>query len=199
MALSKSLATSSSLPDLPPQPSHPPSKFVFPKQESSLRMAEFGKKQIVKRSCQASWFSTWPWLHYQTHNPDDVVFCHVCVSALKSKRMERSRGNLAFTSNGFKNWKDATISFKNHEASASHKEALQVVMVIPATCSDVGEMLSREHAKEEGENCQCLIRILSNIHFLGLGKFLSNHVAMSLYQIIHFLSRQGLALRGEVT
>ena len=160
MALSKSLATSSSLPDLPPQPSHPPSKFVFPKRE-------FGKKQIMKRSCQASWFSTWPWLHYQTHNPDDVVFCHVCVSALKSKRMERSKDDLAFTSNGFKNWKDATISFKNHEASASHKEALQMVMVIPATCSDVGEMLCREHATEKSENRQCLLWILSNIRFLS--------------------------------
>ena len=114
----------------------------------------------MKRACQASWFSAWPWLYYQTHNPDDVVFCHVCVSALKSKRMERSRGDLAFTSNGFKNWKDTTISFKNHEASASHKEALQVVMVIPATCSDVGEMLSREHAQEKSENRQCLFRIL---------------------------------------
>ena len=80
-----------------------------------------------------SWFTMWPWLYYQS--PDDVVFCHVCVSAPKSERMDRSRGNLAFTSNGFKNWKDATISFKNHEPSASHKEALQVVMVIPATCS----------------------------------------------------------------
>ena len=105
-----------------------------------------------------------------------TLYFAMCVSALKSKRMERSRGDLAFTSNGFKNWKDATISFKNHEASASHKEALQVVMVIPATCSDVGEMLSREHAQEKNKNRQCLIRILSNIHFL---------------------SRQGLALRGD--
>ena len=105
-----------------------------------------------------------------------TLYFAMCVSALKSKRMERSRGDLAFTSNGFKNWKDATISFKNHEASASHKEALQLVMVIPATCSDVGEMLSREHAQEKSKNRQCLIRILSNIHFL---------------------SRQGLALRGD--
>ena len=105
-----------------------------------------------------------------------TLYFAMCVSALKSKRMERSRGDIAFTSNGFKNWKDATISFKNHEASASHKEALQVVMVIPATCSDVGEMLSREHAQEKSKNRQCLIRILSNIHFL---------------------SRQGLALRGD--
>ena len=105
-----------------------------------------------------------------------TLYFAMCVSALKSKRMERSRGDLAFTSNGFKHWKDATISFKNHEAYASHKEALQVVMVIPATCSDVGEMLSREHAQEKSKNHQCLIRILSNIHFL---------------------SRQGLALRGD--
>ena len=59
-----------------------------------------------------------------------TLYFAMCVSALKSKRMDRSRGNLAFTSNGFKNWKDATISFKIHEASASHKEALQVVMVL---------------------------------------------------------------------
>ena len=56
------------------------------------------------------------------------LFCY--ISALKSKRMDRSRDNLAFTSNGFKNWKDTNISFKSHEASASHKEALQVVMVL---------------------------------------------------------------------
>ena len=44
--------------------------------------------------------------------------------------MDQSRDNFAFTSNGFKNWKDATISFKNHEASARHKVALQVVVVL---------------------------------------------------------------------
>ena len=46
---------------------------------------------------------------------------------------------LAFTSNGFKNWKDATISFKPHEASASHKEALQVVMVLRKFASEASE------------------------------------------------------------
>ena len=59
-----------------------------------------------------------------------TLYFAMCVSALKSKRMDRSRDNLAFKSNGFKNWKDATISFKPHEASARHKEALQVVMVL---------------------------------------------------------------------
>ena len=50
--------------------------------------------------------------------------------------MDRSRDNLAITTNGFKNWKDATISFKPHEASASHKEALQVVMVLRKLASE---------------------------------------------------------------
>ena len=89
MAFSK-LSAASSLPDLPPKPVHSHSRFVFPKRE-------FGKKQVVKQSCQASWFSTWPWLHYQANDLDDVIFCLVCVSALKSKKMEQSRGDLAFT------------------------------------------------------------------------------------------------------
>ena len=165
MALSRLLPTSSSLPDLSPEPNHPSAQFVFPRRE-------FGKKNIVKRSCQHSWFTTWPWLHYHVSDPEDVVFCHVCVSALKSKRMDQSRGDPAYTSKGFKNWKDATLGFKKHESSASHKEAL----VIPSTCMDVGEMISREHAHEKSENRQCLLNILSNVRFL---------------------SRQGLSFRGD--
>ena len=162
MALS--VAMSSTLPDLPPQPLHPPSRFAFPKRE-------FGKKQIFRRSCHASLFSTWPWLHYQATDPKNVVFCHLCVAALKSKKMDFNRGDLAF-----KNWKDATVSFKKHEASASHKEALQVMLVTPSTCPDIGEMLSRGHAQEKSENRHCFLKILSSIHFLA---------------------RQGIALRGD--
>ena len=46
---------------------------------------------------------------------------------------------LLFTSNGFKNWKDTNISFKAHEASAIHKEALQVVMVLRKVASRAKE------------------------------------------------------------
>ena len=70
MAFSK-LSAASSLLDHPPKPVHPHSRFVFTKRE-------FGKKQVVKRSCQASWFSTWPWLYYQANDPDDVYFV-MCV------------------------------------------------------------------------------------------------------------------------
>ena len=106
-------------------------------------------------------------MHYQVSDPDDVVLCHVCVSALKSKRMDQSRSDPAFTSKDLKNWMDATVSFKNHEVSASHKEALQVVVVIPSTCLDMSEMLSREHAHEKSEKRQCFLWVLSNIRFLS--------------------------------
>ena len=89
--------------------------------------------------------------------------------------MQLNRGDVAFTSKGFSNWKDATIGFKNHEASVSHKEALQVTL-LPTTHSDIGEMLSKQHADAKKENRECLPKILSNIQFLA---------------------RQGIAFRGE--
>ena len=76
MALSKLVkydvgsSTSQSYPDTP---NHPPLLFNFPQRE-------FGKKQIVKHSCQLSWFPKWKWLHYDENNV--VVFCHLCVTAL---------------------------------------------------------------------------------------------------------------------
>ena len=154
------------LPDMQDSPHHPAATFVYPKRE-------FGKKNIVKRSFQSSWFTRWTWLHYCEDT--DAVFCHTCVSALRQKKMQLNRGDVAFTSKGFSNWKDVTIRFKNHEASAFHKEALQVTL-LPATHSDIGEMLSKQHTDAKKENRECLLKILSNIQFLA---------------------RQGIAFRGE--
>ena len=65
-----------------------------------------------------------------------MLFCSVCVSALKSKKMGKSRGVLSLLK-GFSNWKDGTIGIKKHEVSGSHKGALQVMVVMPSTCRDV--------------------------------------------------------------
>ena len=87
------------------------------------------------------------------------------MTALKLKKMDIKRGDPAFTKTGFSNWKDGTIRVKKHEDSACHKEALQLVVVLPACCPDVGEMLSKEHADQK-DNRQCLLKVLSNIRFL---------------------------------
>ena len=154
------------LPDISDRPYHPPASFVYPKRE-------FGKKNPVKRSFQSSWFAKWTWLHYCENA--DVVFCHTCVLALKQKKMQLNRGDTSFVSKGFSNWKDATIGFRNHESSISHKEALQV-SVLPNTCSDIGDMLSKQHADMKKLNRECFLKILSNIQFMA---------------------RQGLVFRGD--
>ena len=76
---------------------------------------------------------------------------------------------------GFSNWKDATVSLKKHEQSSCHREAVEVMVSLPATTRDIGEMLSQQHAKKEG-NRKVLLKILANVKFLA---------------------RQGLAFRGD--
>ena len=116
-------------------PNHPSQMFVFPK-------CEFGQKQI-RYSCQVAWFKTWKWLHYS--KAKDAIFCHVCVKALQSKRMDIKRGEPAFVTAGFSNWEDGTIGLKKHEQLSSHKEAVEKMVTLPSSCPDVAEMLSREN------------------------------------------------------
>ena len=79
---------------------------------------------------------------------------------------------------GFHNWKDATSSFRSHEKSSCHCEAVDVVITLPSITPDVGEMLSQQHASQKVMNRQALHQILSAVRFLG---------------------RQGLAMRGDGT
>ena len=50
----------SGIPDLPDSANQPTSH-NFPKKS-------FGKKTVVERSFQATWFNTWKWLHYDETN-----------------------------------------------------------------------------------------------------------------------------------
>ena len=119
----------------------------------------------MQRSCQRTWLEQWPWLYYCESK--DVLFCYVCVSALKSKKMDKSRGDLAFIVKGFYNFKDGTIGIKKHEVSGSHKGAFQVMVVTPSTCRDVGDNLVKQHKQEKKDNRLCLLKIISNVKFLA--------------------------------
>ena len=85
-------------------------------------------------------------------------------------------GESAFISGGFYNWKDATRCFNKHEASLLHKASVDAVITVPQTCSDVGVILSKAHASEELKNREYVFQVFQNIHFLA---------------------RQGIALRGD--
>ena len=85
------MALPETLPDIGDSP-HQPRGISFPKRS-------FGKKKIVMRSFRDSWFDSWSWLHY--HEEMDVAFCHVCVRALKEKKMEPHCCDAAFVSTNF--------------------------------------------------------------------------------------------------
>ena len=147
---------------------HQLKNFRFPQRE-------FGKTSVAKRSFQPQWFERWSWLHYDEDK--DLAFCFTCVVAFQNNHL-RSVSNLEqmFISTGFSNWKDATTKFNKHEASQCHKEAVLKTITLPATTGNVGEMLSSQLAKQRLERRKCFLKLLSNARFL---------------------SRQGLAFRGD--
>ena len=147
---------------------HQPSSFHFPQRE-------LGKTSVVKRSFQRKWFERWSWLHYDEDR--DLAFCFVCVAAYQKNLLQSAHClEQAFISTGFSNWKDATAKFSKHEASRCHKDSVMKMITLPATTSDVGELLSSQLAKERLKRRKCLLKLLSNARFLA---------------------RQGLPFRGD--
>ena len=63
--------------DLPEHSHQPGPDFIFPKRS-------FGKKSVIPGSFQHSWFSKWPFLHY--NEAEDTVICHSCMKIFKEKK-----------------------------------------------------------------------------------------------------------------
>ena len=105
-----------------------------------------------------------------------MCFCHICIQAHHEKNISSGYIDKGFISRGFCNGKDATIVFKKHDHSKCHREALERTLTLPKSTKDIGETLSERHSNEKSENRRCLLKIISNIHFLA---------------------RQGLPLRGD--
>ena len=160
----------SCLPSLGEEPNQP-KNFLFPKQS-------YGKAKITNRAFQQKWFGRWQWLYYDSVG--DRAFCFLCITALKTGKMKPD-GSIdeAFVVRGYSNWKDASGDkggFASHKCSSVHKRAVEVVETLPRTTRDIGEQLSSSHAEEKLQNRSYLLKI---------------------FQTIQFLSRQGLALRGD--
>ena len=142
-----------------PAEAHQPRTFEFPKRS-------FGKKVVVNRSFQPSWFEKWPWLHYIEN--DDAVVCFTCAGANRQKKLQwSSNSDLAFISKGFTNWKDATVKFAIHASSKCHKEAVLKMVTLPSSTKNVAESLSTQVTREKLERRQCFLKVLSNVRFLA--------------------------------
>ena len=144
------------------QPNQPKS-FTFPKRT-------FGLKKPIYRSFQCSWFTKWPWLHYDQVN--DKVYCFTCVKAsttglLSSGAYKQVRRCLR-KSWLYTNWKDASGAkkggFPSHERSHFHKHCTGI---LAKSHRDIAEMMSTEHKKQKAVNRAYLSKVLENIVFLA--------------------------------
>ena len=124
----------------------------------------FGSKQ---RKFQASWFDKYPWLHYDSST--DSAFCYHCVKANYTNALSASRTDQAFTTKGFTNWKKAMTKdgFHDHELSHAHREATLRIIKAPVEYVNIGVNLSEQYMMEQLNNRKMLLKILSNVRYLG--------------------------------
>ena len=63
--------------------------------DSSFLSVHSGRS-VVLRLFQQSWFTQWPFLHYDESN--DLAYCHTCVMGFKQKKMRAAKADPAFVS-----------------------------------------------------------------------------------------------------
>ncbi|XP_076359091.1 zinc finger MYM-type protein 1-like [Tachypleus tridentatus] len=94
----------------------------------------------------------------------------------KEQKFNAKYKESAFLRDGFSNWKKAREKLRDHQMSQCHKMAVENVIVLPKTCSDIGEMLDMTLGEEKKESRSNMSKIIENLQFLA---------------------RQGLALQGH--
>ena len=76
-----------------------------------------------KRSCQASWFKKFSWLHYSKKKKKDSVFCILCISH-KGKLTTEHNIEEAYITKGFNNWRKTLEAFVDYQQSKAHRARL---------------------------------------------------------------------------
>lgn len=120
-----------------------------------------------QRHFQVAWFNKYPWLHYDMCT--DSAFCYTCVKANQTNALSASKADAAFVTKGFTNWKKALTKdgFGGHELSHAHREATLRMVKAPAEYGNVGVNLSEKFLFEQINNRKMLLKILSNVRYLG--------------------------------
>jgi len=94
-------------------------------------------------------------------------FVTIVWKAVQEGKLKATNKDLAFITRGFSNWKDATDCFCRHERSKCHLESLELMVKLPSSVHDIGEVLSTAHAHGKSTNRKILLKILQNVQFLA--------------------------------
>ena len=96
-----------------------------------------------------------------------VLLSHLCQGIEGNQNSTKRNIELAFTSKGFYNWKNAKVAFRNHEDSTVHRISVEMLYTLPRTTKDIGETLSESYANEKKKNREYLLKSLQNVRFLA--------------------------------
>ena len=152
------------------QPNQPLTNVDIPQQMLS-NTAKRSKDKIL--SFQVSWFQKHSWLHYCPEVKG--VLCFYCMKAsAKDVLSLATKRDDAFSSVGFRNWKNAIERFTIHERSQAHLHAVNQLQQMKA--KPVDAQICTQKATEQANARVAL---------------------MALFTTIKFLARQGIALRGH--
>ena len=104
----------------------------------------------------------------------------------------------AFSSDGFQSWKVATRSFRKHESSHSHKQAV-LKWVHYTKSQPVTAQLSKQVLNDQSQARNCLFKIVSTLRFLarqGLAARGHEEVEGNFLQLLHLRSKDCSYLSG---
>ena len=106
------------------------------------------------------------------------IILFFCKTAEEKQLITLSKNSeLAFAKDGFQNWKKAIKSFKEHERSQSHNEAIYKVNAANKSDESVQQQLSKQNRAEQQQRRSALLCQISTLIFL---------------------LRQGLPIRGHI-
>ncbi len=100
---------------------------------------------------------------------NDAAFCFTCIKAASQNLISSSKIEKAFVGEGFRNWKKACekdCGFYKHQQSDSHLEAAERYHYA-TTGEDIGSVVSSNYKQEMETNRKILLKILSNVRYLG--------------------------------
>ena len=141
----------------------------------------------TKRRFSATWFKPYPWIHYGEIT--DSACCFTCIRAIQTNSLSSSKQEEAFTNKGFNNWKKAMTKdgFSAHATTGAHNEATMRVVKAPVEYKNIESSMSEEHFLEQYNNRRMLLKILSNVRYLGGFFSFSLFVKPNFKQLLRYL------------
>lgn len=150
-------------------PHQPTSRLIL----DQTKVTTVGVTKSKTRTFQSHWYKNHSWLNLCVNR--NKFFCHSCMYAKsKGQLIFSTKAERAFITDGFCNWKKATLRFKEHGLSQCHREAVNKIASM----------------KKPGVHVQINAQ-------QKLDQSVHRDLFMTELYSIQFLSRQGLALRGH--